>query len=446
MGVKISIIGAGSAIFSLNIIRDICLTPKLAGSTLCLMDVNQQRLDNIFLLCKRYSEEIGFQLDLRSTTSTEEALLDSDYVINTALVGGWSMIEPGWKIGLDLGYRFGGSLHIMHDEAFWINFGQFQQFDKLAQSILRICPNAYLFLISNPVFAGTTYLSREYPELNLVGLCHGFSGVFNLIEGLGLDKTKVSYEIPGVNHFVWLTKFQYNGKDAYPLIDQWLQNHDITQPDTPWQLKPKRVDLYRRLGILPIGDTGSEGGGDWPWWHHIDSSTEDEFDEYPQTWFHNYIYDGYANVEKIQKTALDKSMKVSEVYPPQLSGEQIVPIIESITCDIQRIFTVNMLNFKGAFVPGVPENLAVEIPALVNSRGIQGIQTSPLPKTVLSYLLRDYAAPIELEISAYMHGRRSDLLELIMQDPWTRSRKQAERLLESILALPFNKDMSEHYR
>ena len=35
---KISIIGAGSAVFSLNLIRDICLSPNLANSTVNLMD------------------------------------------------------------------------------------------------------------------------------------------------------------------------------------------------------------------------------------------------------------------------------------------------------------------------------------------------------------------------------------------------------------------------
>jgi translation elongation factor EF-Ts len=35
---KITIIGAGSAVFSLGLVRDLCLTPGLRGSTVCLME------------------------------------------------------------------------------------------------------------------------------------------------------------------------------------------------------------------------------------------------------------------------------------------------------------------------------------------------------------------------------------------------------------------------
>ncbi|MCW4027645.1 MAG: hypothetical protein NWE76_09210, partial [Candidatus Bathyarchaeota archaeon] len=42
--IKISIIGAGSATFSLSLVKDLCLTPNLQGSTVSFMDTNKQRL------------------------------------------------------------------------------------------------------------------------------------------------------------------------------------------------------------------------------------------------------------------------------------------------------------------------------------------------------------------------------------------------------------------
>jgi alpha-galactosidase len=446
MAKKISVIGAGSAVFSLNIIRDLCLTPKLQGFTVSLMDIDLTRLNGIYRLCQRYSAEIGLHINLEKTTLLEATLDGADHVINTALIGGWSRIEPGWEIGLKYGYRFGGSLHFMHDEAFWINYGQLRFFDSLAHDILRICPKAWYYQIANPVFAGTTYLGRKYPELKCIGLCHGFSGVFNLIAALGLEPELVTYEIPGVNHFVWLNKFLYKGADAYPLIDRWLAEHDITMPGTPWQLKPKRVDLYRRLGIYPIGDTGSEGGGDWPWWHHIDDQTEDRFDEHPKSWFHNYIYDGYINAAKIQEIAADETVNISKYYPPVKSGEVVIPMIESLEFDLPRVMIANIMNQRGGLVPGVPENFAVEVPALVCGHGVMGIQTNPLPSSVLSYLLRDFAAAVDIELAAFEQRSKNLLLELVMQDPWTRSRQQAEGALDEILALPFHAEMREYYR
>jgi alpha-galactosidase/6-phospho-beta-glucosidase family protein len=34
----------------------------------------------------------------------------------------------------------------------------------------------------------------------------------------------------------------------------------------------------------------------------------------------------------------------------------------------------------------------------------------------------------------------------VMMDPWTRSREQAERLLDQITALPFHAELRAHYR
>ena len=49
MSKKICIIGAGSAIFSLNLIKDICINPYFVGSTVSLMDINEERLPSSLL-------------------------------------------------------------------------------------------------------------------------------------------------------------------------------------------------------------------------------------------------------------------------------------------------------------------------------------------------------------------------------------------------------------
>ena len=50
---KISIIGAGSAVFSMRLVRDLCLTPSLQGSTVCFMDINEERLNIVHNLAQR---------------------------------------------------------------------------------------------------------------------------------------------------------------------------------------------------------------------------------------------------------------------------------------------------------------------------------------------------------------------------------------------------------
>lgn len=47
-GVKITVIGAGSATFAAGIVRDLCVTPALHGSHVALVDVDERRLAQWF--------------------------------------------------------------------------------------------------------------------------------------------------------------------------------------------------------------------------------------------------------------------------------------------------------------------------------------------------------------------------------------------------------------
>ena len=223
MNKKICIIGAGSAVFSLNMIRDICLTPNLRGCTVTLMDVSQERLDAIHALCARYASEVGIDLRLEKTTNRREAIRGADIVVNSALAAGHQHLRDGWDVARKHGYRWGGSLHVMHDEAFWINFYQLKLFEGVIEDVLELAPHVHYVKVANPVMAGVTHLARKYPEAKIIGLCHGFGGVYDVARRLGLDRDKLTYEIPGVNHFVWLTQLRHDGQDALPLLDRWIE-------------------------------------------------------------------------------------------------------------------------------------------------------------------------------------------------------------------------------
>ena len=123
----------------------------------------------------------------------------------------------------------------------------------------------------------------------------------------------------------------------------------------------------------------------------------------------------------------------------------MAPLIESVACDVPRVLIGNVLN-GGDFVPGVPRDFAVEIPTLVSKRGIEGIQTRPMPAAVLAQIWRDRVGPVTIELAALEEGSRERLLELILTDPWTTSLDQAESLLDEIMAMPRHERLREWYR
>ncbi len=446
---KISVIGAGSAVFSLNLVRDICLTPSLAGSTICLMDISRERLDMAYGLCRRYSEEVGARLKIEKTMDRREALREADVVVNTALAAGHGRLQEGWRIAEELGYRFGGSLHVMHDEAFWINYYQFRLFLSVADDVLDLCPDAWYVQLANPVFAGITLLHRLRPELKAVGLCHGYyGGLRAVLRVLGLRWEEIEAEAPGVNHFIWLTKLYRHGEDAMPLLHRWAveeaPRHWETCPPSS-ATGPKAVDLYLRLEAFPIGDTCTPGGGSWGWWYHVDDETEKRWKENPSAWWKRYFKGLEEKLCRLKAAVSDHSKPLTSIYPPEKSRGIIVPVIESLLYGVERVVQVNIPN-TGGLVPGVPEDIAVEVPAVVSRNGVRGVQTGRLPRKVLAYLLRDRVAAVEAELEAFLASDRDGLVQLVLMDPWTRSLEQAEKLVDKILSMPIHAEMKKHYR
>lgn len=214
---------------------------------------------------------------------------------------------------------------------------------------------------------------------------------------------------------------------------------------TDQALSPKAVDLYKTFGVVPIGDTSHWTGANWPFWYHSDEEVMKRWSEveaYP--YWRGYADGSPATAQQMKEISEDLSVQVSEVYAGE-SNESFVSLIESMACDIPRVFQGNNILNVGAFVPGIAADVAVEVPTQVSARGVQGIRTGGLPRGVLAWLLRDRIAPMELELEAYNAGSRELLLQLILMDKGTTSRAQATAMLDEILALPYHKDMKAHY-
>src|SRR4051794_26931706 len=152
--VKISVIGAGSGVFSLRLVKDLCLNENLRESGVTFMDLDAERLDIVHRLALRYAEEFGSAMRFETTLDREAALKDADYVINTASARTHQAQRRERELTLEHGYYYGGT-----------NLGgQFESFDlmlSVARDIERLCPNAWLIQSGNPVFDGSTLLHRE---------------------------------------------------------------------------------------------------------------------------------------------------------------------------------------------------------------------------------------------------------------------------------------------
>ena len=57
MSTQVTIIGAGSVVFSLALVKDLCLTEGLRGSKVFFMDIDEERLEVVYQLAGRYAED-----------------------------------------------------------------------------------------------------------------------------------------------------------------------------------------------------------------------------------------------------------------------------------------------------------------------------------------------------------------------------------------------------
>jgi alpha-galactosidase len=411
------------------------------------MDVDPTRLDSVHHLAVRYAQERGVDLRLEKTLDRRAALAGTDFVVNTALAAGHERLREGWQIALRHGYRLPGSFHVLYDEAFWVNYHQLRLFESLTEDILDLCPKAWHLMIANPVIAGVTHLGRRYPDANVVGLCHGYTELYQIADLLGLKKEEMTFEVVGVNHHIWLTSFRWHGADAYPMLDRWIEERSADH----WAKRPrgvlsrKKIDLYRKYGLLPIGDTAGWSGASWPWWYHTDQATGDRWDERPEIGWNDYFTAVGAAARDIERIARDSTSPVSGYVAADEPDDLVVPFIESLACDVQRVFIANTLN-DGEHVPGIPRDFEVEAPVLVGGRGVQGIRTRGLPRAILAHILRDRIAPIEMELDAFVHGSRDRLVDLVLMDRGSASVEQVSAFVDEILALPYHGDMRSHYR
>jgi alpha-galactosidase len=342
------------------------------------------------------------------------------------------------------GYYYGG-----------VGLGSFYQFRlmlEVARDMEKVCPEAWLIQSANPVFDGCTLMTRE-TGVKVCGLCHGHYGYLEIVRTLGLDPKRVGFQAPGVNHCIWMTHFLHDGQDAYPLIDRWIETEaeaywrtHVAQRTHDIQLSRGAVHQYRMYGLFPIGDSPRSGG----WWYHTDLGTKKWwFGEPwggPDTELARPIH--VENLEKrmaqIQRAAADPKARMTEVFGTSRTREQQVPIIDALTNDVEGQFQVNVPN-RGA-LEGVADDVVVEVPAVINKKGIQPLHVGALPRKIMLEQILPKVLSMERGIEAFRTGDKSMLLYNILESHQTRSYKQAAAVLEDMLAVPANRELADHYR
>ncbi len=409
---RIVIIGAGSASFSLSIIRDLFTTKELWGSELVFVDINKEALDFTVNAVERINSELKSGYLITKTVDRKEALKGAKYIIVSVAVNRNEMWKKDFlipkKYGIDhvLGENGGpgAAFHTIRNIPIILD---------ICKDIETICPDALLINFTNPE-SRICLAIKKYTKVKAVGLCHQIGeGIKIVSKIMDKDPKDIDVKACGLNHFTWMTDIRdkVTGEDLYPLLREKELgfNKDFE--------KLSRF-MFHKFGLFPTSGDGHLG-------EYIPFASEMmetdgydfDFDEKFRVRLHKFmkgIGDGTLSID----AAFDfPGQGEITIFHP--SGEKELEIIKGIEFNTNAyIISVNLPN--DGYITNLPNDAIVEVPAMVSGKGVYGIGMGDLPRGIASMCLNQINIQ-HLVVDAGVNGDRNLLKQALLLDPCVSS-------------------------
>ena len=440
MGIKVAIVGAGSKSFGFSTARDLIVSTPICdgGLDIALMDINADHLPEVTSKAQVVADTLNRNVSITPTTDLDEALKDRDFVVSAIEIERhlyWAM-----DFHVPRKYRFrqvygenggpGGIFHALR------NMGPTV---RIAKTMEKLCPDALLLNFTNPEQKLCEAISR-LTSIHAYGLCHGVAGGrAQLAHMLDMPVENIVSEACGMNHFTWFQKIRdkKTGEDLYPRLRELETEGDWL---SDWHEVALGRVLFRRFGLWP--SPGTNHSGEYIRWAEEFMASEMEYFYDPaegHPWETGEIPEFVYTVDKVDTKRPwipptdDETAPGEETVDMSPSGEQAIPIIEGVACGLSReIDAVNVPN-RG-WIPNLPDNMVVELPADADGDGVHPRQMAPLPEAIAA-LLRTQGSIQQLIVEAYAEGSKDKLLQAILLDPVVDSYRGAVQMMEEMLEL-----------
>jgi alpha-galactosidase len=383
----ITFLGAGSVVFTRELLADILAFPELRDVTLSLHDIDPERLNTAEMIAKRTAAQLGAAPEIRTSLDRRAALEGADYVINSIQVGMYAATVTDFEIPNRFGLRqtiadtigVGGIFRALRT---------FPVLDGIAADMLEICPNAWLLNYTNPMAMNIGYLAATAPTLKAVGLCHSvYWTVRGLCEVIDVPFEGVGYRAAGLNHQAWLLHWARDGQSLYPQLDAAIAAD-------PQLRRRVRVDMYRSFGYYPT-ETSEHSSEYVPWYLHHDSEVERL-----RIPVGDYVRISAENVAEYHQTR--DSLLAGEPLDLERDATEYAPqVIHSMETGTMRRIHANVRNT--GLITNLPTDYAVEVPCVVDEQGVRPEFVGDLPLACAA-VNRGFASVGELTVRAAVTG------------------------------------------
>jgi alpha-galactosidase len=409
--VKIAFIGAGSLGFTRDLVRDVLTFPLLQDATLSLMDIDPERLEFARRSVQRIIDMGKYPARVSATLDRVEALRDADIVLVTILSGSTEV----WRYDIEIPKQYGVDINVGDTRGPAGIFRALRTIPvmlDIAKDIERYCPNAVLLNYTNPMAMLCRALQRK-SFIRLTGLCHSVQGTALMLSyWIGAPHKEITYTCAGLNHMAWYLKYEWNGKDAYPLIRKaiterpQIYNHEIV-----------RNEMFLHLDYYVTESSGHNS--EYNAWFRKRPDLIEKYCLNGTGWNageYAYILKEYQEKENTWKD--EARLWFADQTPIELERgkEYAAYIINALMGGEPFTFNGNVPNT--GLVTNLPEGACVEVPVWVSRKGFEPVHVGALPPQCAA--LTNLTAQIEeMAVEGALTGDPRLVFQAICYDPLT---------------------------
>jgi 6-phospho-beta-glucosidase len=419
MGLKITVIGAGSS-YTPELFADLAAeTEPLDVEQVVLMDMNAERAAFVANVSEKLVKDSGQRIQVTGTANLEEAVRRADFIMLQIRVGGLAARVRDEKLPMELGMvgnettGAGGFVCALRTITATLD---------IARAIERLAPDVWVFNLSNPAGIVTETLLKN-TSLKAMGFCNiPINTTYALADVLGVSPDTVQLDSFGLNHLSWVRRAFVDGQERLqPLIEETCDADSI---------------LYRR-GL-------------------VDDFMEPEFFRtlaMIPSWYVRYFYFPEQTLEEDRheghsKGELDmqRETRLHEIYSTagyddearhilssKGGAQYYLPVLQAmhaIVKDSGDIVVADVRN--GSALPDLPANVCVEVPARIYRDRTEPLSAGEMPLSVRG-LVQTVKAYEELTIQSALSGSREIAIEALMANPLVGSFGKADRFFSQVL-------------
>jgi len=414
---KIVVIGAGSFVFGTTVLKDAIERHRLAGCTICLVDINVDAARLMALLGDRIAGSLKVPCTITPHTNYRTVLSEADFVILCAAPQGQRRWEMDCAIleeaGLSDQRRECGGLEGLSNalRAITLALG-------ISRDMEKLCPKAVLLDVTNPMPRVVTAVNR-FTSIRAYGFCSvafgGPTGYENIARLLQRPLSQLRVVTAGLNHFAWLVSV----RDAKTGSDLMPEVHAAVQSQSGPEAEVLR-DWLNQYGALAMSGIHHQG-------EYMPPDPRISYDG--SSPYHGTADERRRRLQELEEVASGK--RKLDLAGMQYSWEHPVDLVAALHRKASLYVPIINLPNRGG-LSDLPDDRIVETPAQVSNGKVQGLPVKDFPELAAA-LCRQVSDVHELVAEGAAKGSREKLADAIQRDIAIPDKKKALAALDRLL-------------